>query len=185
MAAAPPPSAFAQVTHRVLFLCTGNSARSVLAESTLKKWGQGRYESFSAGSQPAGRVNPFAIAQLQREGFPLTRRPSPPWDGHPHPDAPHMYLSLDVCPRAAPQHATPGDPAEDEEPFLDPQWPHLAVTYELLLHLVSLDWIDLPLKKKVIDPSFVRGLLARSRLQRSACFRSLRRKSSSACWGRG
>ncbi|CAE7939615.1 B'THETA [Symbiodinium sp. KB8] len=54
---------------------------------------------------------------------------------------------------------TPGDPDEEEEPFMDPQWPHLAVAYELLLHLVSLDWIELPLKKKVIDPSFVRGLL--------------------------
>lgn len=63
--------------------------------------------------------------------------------------------------RALPKPSVPvqGDPDEEEEPFMDPQWPHLAVAYELLLHLVSLDWIDSALKKKVIDPSFVRGLL--------------------------
>lgn len=62
--------------------------------------------------------------------------------------------------RALPTAPEPsGDPDEEEEPFMDPQWPHLAVVYELLLHLVSLDHIDNAMKKKVIDPSFVRQLL--------------------------
>ena len=89
------------MTRRVLFLCTGNSARSVLAESTLKKWGEGRYESFSAGSQPAGRVNPFAIAQLQREGFPVDGLRSKSWDEFAEADAAPMDLIVTVCDSAA------------------------------------------------------------------------------------
>lgn len=86
---------------RVLFLCTGNSARSVLAESTLKKWGEGRYQSFSAGSQPAGRINPFAIAQLQREGFPVDGLRSKSWDEFAEADAAAMDLIVTVCDGAA------------------------------------------------------------------------------------
>ena len=89
------------MTRRVLFLCTGNSARSVLAESTLKKWGEGRYLSFSAGSQPAGRVNPFAIAQLEREGFPVEGMRSKSWDEFAEVDAAAMDLIVTVCDSAA------------------------------------------------------------------------------------
>ena len=89
------------MTRRVLFLCNGNSARSVLAESTLKKWGEGRYLSFSAGSQPAGRVNPFAIAQLEREGFPVEGMRSKSWDEFAEVDAAAMDLIVTVCDSAA------------------------------------------------------------------------------------
>lgn len=89
------------MTRRVLFRCTGNSARSVLAESTLTKWGEGRYQSFSAGSQPAGRVNPFAIAQLQREGFPVEGLRSKSWDEFAEADAAAMDLIVTVCDSAA------------------------------------------------------------------------------------
>ncbi|MER2244600.1 MAG: arsenate reductase ArsC [Stenotrophomonas sp.] len=89
------------MTRRVLFLCTGNSARSVLAESTLKKWGEDRYLSFSAGSQPAGRVNPFAIAQLEREGFPVEGMRSKSWDEFAEVDAAAMDLIVTVCDSAA------------------------------------------------------------------------------------
>ena len=85
------------MTRRVLFLCTGNSARSVLAESTLKKWGEGRYQSFSA----AGRVNPFAMAQLQREGFPVEGLRSKSWDEFAEADAAAMDLIVTVCDSAA------------------------------------------------------------------------------------
>lgn len=86
---------------RVLFLCTGNSARSVLAESTLRAWSDGRYEAFSAGSQPTGRVNPFAIAQLEREGFPTDHLRSKSWDEFTAPGSTSMDLIVTVCDSAA------------------------------------------------------------------------------------
>jgi len=89
------------MTRRVLFLCTGNSARSVLAESTLRAWGVGRYESYSAGSQPAGTVNPFAIAQLEREGFPTDNLRSKSWDEFSSEQAEPMDLLVTVCDSAA------------------------------------------------------------------------------------
>ncbi|HST45299.1 MAG TPA: arsenate reductase ArsC [Luteimonas sp.] len=89
------------MTRRVLFLCTGNSARSVLAESTLCAWGVGRYESFSAGSEPAGTVHPLAIAQLQREGFPIDNLRSKSWDEFASQQAAPMDLLVTVCDSAA------------------------------------------------------------------------------------
>ncbi|WP_372014345.1 arsenate reductase ArsC [Pseudoxanthomonas sp. 10H] len=87
--------------HRVLFLCTGNSARSVLAEATLRAWAGGRFEVFSAGSQPAGRVNPFALAQLEAEGIPTTGLRSKSWDEFATADAAPMDLVVTVCDAAA------------------------------------------------------------------------------------
>lgn len=89
------------MTRRVLFLCTGNSARSVLAEATLRAWGAGRYESFSAGSHPTGAVNPFAIAQLEREGIPVDGLHSKSWDGFAAEGTPGMDLVVTVCDSAA------------------------------------------------------------------------------------
>ena len=89
------------MTRRVLFLCTGNSARSVLAKSTLRAWGVGRYESFSAGSQPAGAVHPFALAQLECEGFPTDNLRSKSWDEFSSEQAAPMDLIVTVCDSAA------------------------------------------------------------------------------------
>lgn len=89
------------MTRRVLFLCTGNSARSVLAEATLRAWGVGRFDAYSAGSQPAGRVNPFAIEQLQREGFPTANLRSKSWDEFSAETAVPMDLIVTVCDSAA------------------------------------------------------------------------------------
>ncbi|HDS1531101.1 TPA: arsenate reductase ArsC [Stenotrophomonas maltophilia] len=84
---------------RVLFLCTGNSARSVLAEATLRAWAGHRFEVFSAGSQPAGQVNPFAVAQLQAEGIATVGLRSKSWDEFA--DAAPMDLVITVCDAAA------------------------------------------------------------------------------------
>lgn len=89
------------MNQRVLFLCTGNSARSVLAEATLRAWGQGRYAAFSAGSQPAGKVNPFAIAQLVSEGLPVDGLRSKSWDEFAASDAEPLDLIVTVCDSAA------------------------------------------------------------------------------------
>ncbi|MDR2958657.1 MAG: arsenate reductase ArsC [Stenotrophomonas sp.] len=84
---------------RVLFLCTGNSARSVLAEATLRAWAGHRFEVFSAGSQPTGQVNPFAIAQLQVDGIATAGLHSKSWDVFAH--AAPMDLVITVCDAAA------------------------------------------------------------------------------------
>jgi arsenate reductase len=88
-------------TLNVLFLCTGNSARSIMAESILRKDGAGRFQSFSAGSVPKGAVNPFALKVLQSYGYPLDGLSSKSWESFAAPDAPRMDFVLTVCDDAA------------------------------------------------------------------------------------
>jgi protein-tyrosine-phosphatase len=89
------------VKRRVLFLCTGNSARSVLAEATLRAWAGHRFEVFSAGSQPTGTVNPFALGQLAAEGIATAGLRSKSWDEFATADAAPMDLVVTVCDSAA------------------------------------------------------------------------------------
>ena len=85
----------------VLFLCTGNSARSILAESALNKRGDGRFRAFSAGSYPKGTVNPDAIKLLERIDYPTAGLRSKSWDEFVGPDAPVMDFVFTVCDDAA------------------------------------------------------------------------------------
>lgn len=87
--------------YNVLFLCTANSARSVLAESILNKLGAGRFRAFSAGSQPKGTVNPVALKTLESLGYPTEGLRSKSWNEFASPDAAVMDFVFTVCDNAA------------------------------------------------------------------------------------
>jgi len=106
----------------VLVLCTGNSARSVLGEMLFNHLGQGRIKAYSAGSKPAGKVNPVALETLEKHGVPCAGTRSKSWDEFAAADAPHFDFIFTVCGNAASETCPvwPGHPATAHWGIADP-----------------------------------------------------------------
>lgn len=140
----------------VLFLCTGNSARSILAECILNREGKGRFRAFSAGSQPKGQVHPFAIELLKKLNHPTAGLRSKSWDEFAAPDAPQLDFVFTVCDNAANEVCPiwPGQPMTAHWGLPDPAAAEgteaekhfaFADAYRMLLNRIGI-FTSLPMK---------------------------------------
>jgi len=139
----------------VLFLCTANSARSIIAECVMNRLGKDRFKAFSAGSDPSGSVHPGALALLQRQGYVTETLRSKGWQEFRKSDAAQMDFVFTVCDRAAAERCPiwPGQPVSAHWGIADPAAVEgsavdsdraFATAYEVLTHRVEA-LVDLPL----------------------------------------
>jgi protein-tyrosine-phosphatase len=145
----------ADQSYNVLFLCTGNSARSILAEAILQREGLGKFKAFSAGSQPKGRVHPYAIELLKKLNHQTKDLRSKSWDEFAAPGAPKLDFAFTLCDDAANEvcPAWPGQPMTAHWGLPDPASVegneaerHLAFadTYRMLKNRISV-FVSLPI----------------------------------------
>jgi arsenate reductase len=142
-------------TYNVLFLCTGNSARSIIGEALLNHVGGGRFRAFSAGSHPKGQVHPMALEVLAQAGIPTEGARSKPWDEFATADAPKMDFVFTVCDNAAGEACPvwPGQPMtahwgiEDPAAVTGPEFQQRAAFEDALRYLRNriAAFINLPL----------------------------------------
>lgn len=155
--------------YNVLFLCTGNSARSIIAEAIMNRVGSHRFNAYSAGSHPRGTVNPHAIELLQRLDYDTAPFRSKPWDEFAQPDSPPLSFVITVCDSAAGEVCPvwPGQPMTAHWGMPDPAAVEgspaeislaFAETYRMLNNRISafanlkMSGLDrLSLQKKVAD----------------------------------
>ncbi len=141
----------------VLFLCTGNSARSIIAESILNRMGAGRFRAYSAGSQPAGRVNPFALNILRKSNYDVSELRSKSWEEFAAPGAPALDFVFTVCDNAANEVCPiwPGQPMSAHWGLPDPAAVEgtdaeralaFADTVRMLAQRISI-FVNLPLRE--------------------------------------
>jgi arsenate reductase len=126
----------------VLFLCTGNSARSILAEALLNRDGGGRFRAFSAGSFPKGAVHPMALEILRERGFPTDGLRSKSWDEYAGAGAPPLDVIVTVCDNAAGETCPvwPGNPAREHWGIPDPaevEGPGQRAAFEAAFHALQ------------------------------------------------
>lgn len=145
--------------YNVLFLCTGNSCRSILAEAIMNRVGAGKFRAYSAGSHPTGAINPHAMALLQRMNHPVESLWSKPWDvftRERNPEAPDLDFVFTVCDNAAGEVCPiwPGQPMSAHWGMPDPAAFRggdaetavaFADTYRMLTNRISL-FVNLPMR---------------------------------------
>lgn len=141
----------------VLFLCTHNSARSIIAEGIINSLGRGKFKGFSAGSQPWGAVNPYALELLQQLNYDVTSLRSKPWEEFSGPDAPQLDFVFTVCDNAANETCPvwPGQPMTAHWGLPDPSTAKgseaekrqaFADTHRMLYQRIGI-FVNLPLRE--------------------------------------
>lgn len=154
--------------YNVLILCTGNSARSIMAEALINTMGQGRFRAYSAGSHPTGKVNPFAVEKVESVNYPTESLRSKSWDEYATPDAPKMDFIITVCDNAAGEVCPvwPGQPISAHWGFEDPAAVEgtdaekrraFEQTFRHMMNRVRL-FVNLPLK--MLDQTAIKRELA-------------------------